>query len=116
MLMVSLGLDSRPCGTVPYAFGRFLRLLITAVMLYRRPVWTDRKRRRRELRKFSRRINDFAPDHRQHRFESLDFFVRNRKVISRQYGKVGKLTGSNRALLSFLTREPGASDGIESER
>src|SRR5882724_6222000 len=96
MLMVSprldcrldCSLDCRPCGAVAYADGRFLRLLIAAVMLYRRPVWTDRKRRRRELREFSRRINDFAPDHGQHRFEFLDFFVRNRKVISREYGKV----------------------------
>src|SRR6266850_3263288 len=98
MLMVSLGLDwsldCRTCGTVRCADGRFLRLLIAAVMLYRRPVWTDRKRRRRVLREFSGRINDFSPDHRQHRFESFDLFVRNRKVISREYGKVGQLIRS----------------------
>ena len=88
LMVVSLRLDHGPCGPLAYDGGRVLRLLITAVMLYRRPVWTDWKRRRCELRKFSRRINDFAADHRQHRFECLDFFVRNRKIIIREYGKV----------------------------
>src|SRR6476660_6620708 len=114
MLMVSTRLDCslvcRPSGAVANAGGRFLRLLIAAVMLYRRPVKTDRKRRRRVLRKYSRRINDFASDHRQHRLESPDFFVRNGKVIGGEYGKVGQLTWNNRALLPVLIREPGTSD------
>src|SRR5439155_9984215 len=115
-LLASVGLDCRPCGAVGCAGSRVPWLLVAAIVFHRRPVGARRERRRRELREFSRRINDFAADQRQHGFEAFDVFIGDRKVVGREDSQVGELAQSNLAFLAFLGREPCTPDRVEPDR
>src|SRR5262249_29146105 len=97
--------------------NRLSRLLrVTAAFFDRRPVRAHRQRRRRKICEFFSGINDLSTDDRKYRFETLDLFRGNGKVMGGKTSQVGQLAGSEGALFPVFCRKPTASYRVEFER
>src|SRR5262245_27860900 len=75
---------------------------IAVVSFHRRPVGTDRQRRRSEFGKVFGGVDNSAADDRQPGFELLDLLFGNREVIRGEHTEIGQLPGRNRTLLSVF--------------
>jgi hypothetical protein len=79
-------LPATMCGTrlIGVNRGRLRhRPRVTAICCYGGPIGQNRGDGRAKLTELFRRIDRFAADDRQHRFEVPDFLVSNRKIIVR---------------------------------
>ena len=80
--------------------GLIRAFCVAAVPRHWRPAGTHRQLGRCKFRESVARVNHLAADDRQVRFESLDVFLGNRKVVRGENGQVRQLSGNQRALLS----------------
>src|SRR5216684_1475056 len=60
-------------------------------------------------------MDDLPAHDRKYRFEMLDFFLGNRKIVARENSQVGQLAWGKSSLFSVFRREPTAPHRVELE-
>src|ERR1700758_3484521 len=81
-----------------------------------RPARTDRKFGGSKACVLFSGVHNPATDDGQHRFDILDFFLRDREIIGRENGQISELPGCECSLLTIFRGEPTASHGVKLQR
>src|SRR6266852_1843505 len=90
-------------------------LRVTSIFFDWRPPWAHWQCRRREGREFCVGVNDLPADDGEHRFQMLDLFFRNRKIVGREDSEVSQLASGEGPLFSVFRRKPTAAHRVELE-